>query len=111
MQNPEKFDEYADRCVDNGDIDPYDIVESPEKKEQHPGAGRKAKLKLTMAEALEEEEGVWGDLEKPFVGFKTASMTLRKIKKNTPDKSQMSNGSKDPDAEMADEEAAKLETA
>ena len=30
--------------------------------------------------------GVWGDLSKPFVGFKMASMTLRKIKKHTPEK-------------------------
>ena len=53
---------------------------------------------------------MWGDLDKPFVGFKTASMTLRKIKKTTPDKSQMSDEAKEGNAEMADEEGKKLET-
>ena len=33
-----------------------------------------------------EEDGVWGDLEQPFVGFKIASMTHKKRQKTSPEK-------------------------
>ena len=46
-------------------------------------AGKKSSAKSTVED---EELGVWGNLDKPFIGFKMASMTLKKILKNSPEK-------------------------
>lgn len=53
----------------------------------HPSPTRR-RGRQSASTAAEDDEcgGVWGDLDKPFVGFKMASMTLRKIQKYSPDK-------------------------
>ena len=33
-----------------------------------------------------EEDGVWGNLDQPFIGFKVASMTYKKRQKTSPEK-------------------------
>ena len=58
-----------------------DYAGTPEKL---PQVG-KSSGKRSKATVDEEELGVWGNLDKPFVGFKMASMTLRKILKHTPE--------------------------
>mmetsp|Transcript_37282 Transcript_37282/g.49044 ORF Transcript_37282/g.49044 Transcript_37282/m.49044 type:complete len:95 (+) Transcript_37282:491-775(+) len=47
-------------------------------------SGRRSARALAEA-AAEEDLGCWGDTNKPFVGFKMASITLRKLKKRTPE--------------------------
>ena len=59
-----------------------DYAGTPEKLPQVGKSSGKRSLKATVDE---EELGVWGNLDKPFVGFKMASMTLRKILKHTPE--------------------------
>lgn len=53
------------------------------KKDGGRGTGKKSAKSSTVED---EELGVWGNLDKPFIGFKMASMTLKKILKNSPEK-------------------------
>lgn len=68
--------------------DEYDHV--PKKDGGRASAAGKKSAKSTVEE---EELGVWGNLEKPFIGFKMASMTLKKILKNTPEKLEQNDSS------------------
>lgn len=55
-------------------------------EEKPKSAGKRSKQSAKSTSAAEEDLGVWGNLEKPFVGFKMASMTLKKILKHTPER-------------------------
>lgn len=74
--------------------DDYDAT--PEKLPVGKSSGKRS-LKTN---AEDEELGIWGNLDKPFVGFKMASMTLRKILKHTPQ--QLTN--LEDNAEMREED-------
>lgn len=70
--NPESYD-------DDG------VCYSPEKLKS---AGKRSKHNSGKSTTVADDVdlGVWGNMEQPFVGFKMASMTLRKILKHTPER-------------------------
>ena len=73
--NPEVVDEYAA-------ADEYQEIGASGKSSKRSGSRLvSAGKRSTKSTTADEDDGVWGDLEKPFVGFKMASMTLKRLKK------------------------------
>lgn len=104
--NPESNDERGG--------DEYDDI-MPE-KEQKASSGGRRRGKASRS-TIEDDEcgGVWGDLNKPFIGFKMASIThakkkARKDAKATPPEKQLMDIDEPPKAEGEEEAEENEET-
>ena len=97
--NPESNDEGGDE---------YDDI-MPEKEQKASSGGGRRRGKASKS-TIDDDEcgGVWGDLSKPFIGFKMASITIAKKKARkeaaaTPPEKQLMDIDEPPRAEGEEE--------